>query len=237
MLQDVEGGGPQVQLEAARFAGDSQYATCTTAIGGVGATNFEVQALVYLEGARETQDRVFMVQFPASRQAGLFCSNVSPHNLHAGDSQVGSVGGAIGANPSTGQWCLLTFAADGNNAEKPGEWVVTIQSLDGTIPYTEGGRTKGVEASLTGERVDLNGGGVDFGWANGIRYAEFRAYDAIRNQSQREADLTNTTDFTDALFWFRFSDDGMGGLSYTDMTGNHQTLDIVNGTLAEGPLV
>lgn len=234
-------GVPQVQLAAARFAGDAQFAnTSAIALGGAnpnGATNFEVQALVYIEGAGESQDRVFMVQFPAGRQAGLFCSNVTPANLHTGDSQVGSVGGYIGASPGTGKWCLLTFSADGT-AGTSGFWDSSVESLDGTVAYSHGGRTKGVEVSLQGNRVDLNGGGVDFGWANGIRYAEFRAYNgAPRSQAQRSLDLRNTTNFNGALFWFRFANNGSGGVVATDMTGNGNTLTITGGTLAAGPLV
>lgn len=222
-------------LAALRLQGNAAYARCATAIGGTGAINFEVQALVYLEGARNSQERVFMVQFPAGRQSGLFPRNVSPFDLATGDSQVGTPGGEIGGNPDTGRWCLLTFAADGTVATT-GLWDSSMESLDGVQPYTHGGRTKGVESSLTGNRVDLNGGGVDFGWANGIRYAEFRAYNgAPRSQAQRHADLTNTTNFSGAIFWFRFSDNGSGGVTATDMTGNGNTLTIVNGTLAVGP--
>lgn len=222
-----------LQLAAARFQGNAQGAQVAMTLGGVGAINFEVQALVLIEGARASQERVFMTQYPAGRQAGLFCSNVAPNNLVTGDSQVGSTGGEIGSNPDPGVWCLLTFGADGTVAPA-GLWSGSCEGLAGAQPYTEGGRTKGVEDSLQCNRVDLNGGAVEFGFANGIRFAEVRAYPAMRSAAQRQADLTNL-DPTGALFWWRFSDAGGGALGVTDRTGNGLVPSLLTGTLAVGP--
>lgn len=221
------------QLAAARFAGNAQGARMAVTLGGVGAINYEIQALVLIEGARNTQARVFMTQFPASRQCGLFASNVSPFNLVTGDSQVGSVGGEIGGNPNPGTWCLLTFSADGNPTPT-GQWQGSMQALDNSQPYSQGGRAKGVEASLQVNRVDLNGGAIEFGFTNGIRFAEVRAYNAQRTPAQRAADLTNL-DPTGAVFWWRFQDDGVGGLSVIDRTGNGLVPSTLVGTLATGP--
>lgn len=232
----IAGGSGATVLSAARFIGNAQGAQLAVALGGVGATNFEVQALVYVEGARVTQNRIFMLQYPAGRQAGLFCSNVDPFNIHTGDSQVGSVGGFIGANPAVGAWYLMTFSGDGTVAPT-GLWQGSIQSLEaGVQAYSAGGRTKGVEDSLTANRVDLNGGAAEFGWTNGIRFAEVRAYNAQRSQAQREADVTNL-DPTGAVFWWRFSDNGSGGLAVTDRTGNNLVPGVLTGTLATGPTI
>jgi hypothetical protein len=234
------GGVTPTQYAAAGFVGDSAYANSPAiALGGSnpnGATDFEVQALVYIEGAYTTEDRILMVQFPAGRQAGIFVSNLFPAvGLVVGDSQTGSVGGDFdGGASATGAWCLMTFSADGTPAPT-GLWRATLESLDGTISFRTGGRTKGVEDSLQGERVDLNGGGVDTGWTNGIRYAEVRAYNAQRSDAQRQLDLTNT-DPTGAVFWWRFSDDGMGGVTTTDITGNGLEPTLVGATLETGPL-
>ena len=232
-----EGGVAPVFGSAVRFAGNTQGAVCDTILGGTGAINFEVQALVYIDGAYTIEDRVFMLQYNAGRQAGLFVSNLYPAVLLAtGDSQVGSSGGSIDAGQSAiGKWCLLTFSGDGTVAPT-GLWNGSIESLDGSIGYTSGGRTKGVESSLECFRVDLNGGGVENGWLNGIRFAEVRGYNAQRTAMQRQADLTNT-DPTGAAFWWRFSDDGGGGVAVTDLTGNGIVPFIAGGTLEAGPTI
>lgn len=221
-------------FSAARFAGNTAGAVRAVTIGGTGAINFEVQGWVYLEGAHNSQARIFMVQFPASRQAGLFATNVNPFDIHTGDSQVGQVGGFIGANPAQGEWCFVTFSADGTVATS-GLWRGSVECQDGSPAFTAGGRTKGVESSLTGNAVELNGGADEFGWTNGIRYAEVRAYNAQRTDVQRQADKNNTTDFSGALFWWRFSGNGGGGVTTTDMTGNGRTPTLTSATLATGP--
>jgi hypothetical protein len=225
-------------LEAARFNSNIQGARFDTAFGAQGALNFELQALVYLEGARAPEDRIMMVQFPASRQAGMFCSNLTGNNLVCGDSQTGSVGGGFAGdvNPDTGRWCLLTFSANNLVQGAGGLWRITMESLDGEQPFAAGGRAKGVEASLTGNRVDLNGGGLENGFLGGIRFAEVRGYNAQRTDEQRQADLTNL-DPTGALFWWRFSDNGAGGLAVADLTGNGRVPTFLSGTLAEGPTI
>lgn len=232
-----EGGVAPVFGSAVRFAGNAEGAVCDTILGGTGAINFEVQALVYIDGAYTIEDRVFMLQYNAGRQAGLFVSNLYPAVLLAtGDSQVGSSGGSIdGGQSATGKWCLLTFSGDGTVAPT-GLWNGSIESLDGSISYTSGGRTKGVESSLDCFRVDLNGGAVENGWLNGIRYAEVRGYNAQRTAMQRQADLTNT-DPTGAAFWWRFSDNGVGGVAVTDLTGNGIVPFISGGTLEAGPTI
>lgn len=227
------GSPPAPVLAAARFQGDAQYARSPTmTVGSVGATNFEVQALVYLEGARLPGERIFMVQFPASRQAGLFASQFDDFPLTVGDSQVGSIGGELTSDPATGKWYLMTFSADGSTAGV-GLWKGSIQAVDGSLGYTTCSKVKGVENSLTGNRIDLNGGGVDDGWTNGIRYAEVRAYASQRSDAQRQADLTNT-DPTGALFWWRFTDNG-GAVAVEDRTGNGVLPTIVGATVATGP--
>lgn len=252
-ITDDAGQGVNVEREvlidratfyAAGFQGDAEYARLDIAIGGVGCINFEIQALVYIEGAPTSEDRVFMVQFPASRQCGLFAANTAPHDLRTGDSQVGSIGGQMvapedgsAANPPAGVWCFLTFSCDGTTGTS-GLMQASVESLDETTrTYAQGGRTKGVEDSLQGNRVDLNGGGRDFGWANGIRYAEVRAYNGQRSQVQRQADKFNTSDTTGALFWWRFSDAGDGSLSVGDLTGNDLIPTIVGGTLEAAPTI
>lgn len=230
--------GAPVQYAAARFQDNTAFARSPSiAIGGAnpnGCTNFEIQALVLIEGARTGEDRVFMVQFPASRQCGLFCANTSPFELRTGDSQAGSVGGAIGANPVEGEWCFLTFSADGTPGTS-GFYRGTIESLDGsTVPFSAGGRTKGVEVSLQGNRADLNGGGVDNGFPAGIRYAHVRAYPAQRSDAQRQADKTRATPEGTELFWWDFQNDG-GVLTAVDLTGNGILPVLTNATLAAGP--
>lgn len=235
------GGGP-TQYTAAQFVGDGDGANLAVVLGGVGCTNFEVQALVYMEGAYTSEDRVFMLQFAAGRQCGLFVSNLTPSvQLVTGDSQEGSTGGTLRPLDPTlapqGVWMLLTFSADGLLQPNPlAEYHGSMESLDRTtVTFSSGGRHKGVEDSLTVERFDLNGGTVENGWPNGIRFAEVRGYNAQRDDNQRQLDLTNT-DPSGAVFWWRFSDAGGGVLAVTDITGNGNEPDVLVGSAVVGPL-
>ena len=232
------------QYAAVRLVGNVQWARSPTiALGGSnpnGATNFEIQGLVYIEGAYTSEDRIFMVQFPASRQAGVFVSNLFPGTpgivLVTGDSQVGSTGGTFdGGVTRTGVWCFITFSADTTPATA-GFWRGTIEALDGSFAFSAGGRTKGVETSLQGNRVDLNGGGVDNGWANGIRYAHVRAYNAQRSDAQRQIDKTRKVPEGGELFWWDFVSDGGGGVTTNDLTGNGRVPTLNGATLGVGPL-
>lgn len=234
------GGGGGLAVGAAAYIGNAQFMVSPViALGGSdpnGATNFEVQGLIYLPGARTSQSRVTMVQFPAGRQAGLYCTNTGGFELCVGDSNAGQVGGNLAAQPASGKWYFFTFSADAT-AGAGGFFTGTLQSLnDTTLPYTTGQHAKGIETSLQGNRVDLNGGGVDFGWTNGIRYAEVRAYNSQRTAPQRAADITRKTPIGTELFWWRFSDAGGGVLATTDlMSGTLPTN--TGGVYVAGPTI
>ena len=237
---DGGGGGGGLTVGAAFFTGNAQFMNSPAlALGGAnpnGATNFEVQMLIYLPGARTSQSRVTMVQFPAGRQAGLYCTNTGAFELCVGDSNAGQVGGNLASQPSAGAWYFVTFSS--NATPNPGgTFTGTIQSLNDTsLPYATGSHTNGIENSLQGERVDLNGGGVDFGWTNGIRYAEVRAYNSQRTAPQRAADITRKVPLGTELFWWRFSDAGGGALGIQDlMLGTLPTN--TGGVYAAGPTI
>lgn len=226
--------GAGVQYTAGRFIGSSnQYAVSSTiALGGSnpnGATNYELQAWIWLDGPMNANGTILTSRFPASRRAGISVSNLfgshGDPRLVTADSQAGSVGGSIdGLVDSTGRWCFITFSAD-NTTATTGLWRGTIQSQDGVIAFTAGGRAKGVENSLQCEGFDLNAGtSGEPRYTNGFRIAELRGYNAQRSDAQRQLDIYSS-DTTGAVFWFRFTDSG-GTLTVNDITGNGHTLTL-----------
>lgn len=236
-------GGPEpVAYAAARFAGNSAGAAVSAAIGGTGAIDFTIEALVMIEGDRNENASVFNLLFPAGREAILRCSNLFGDGnsgvggtralLVFGDSQTGTTGAIEQLVPNT--WYLLTLSGDGAVQGSGGLFRATVQELGESTTLHSNTRAKGVESSLAGNGLELNGGPSADGWTNGIRYQHVRAYNSYRDASTLQADLTNA-DPAGAIFWWQFEDDGEGGLAVTDLTGNNILPTLTNGTLTTGP--
>lgn len=227
-------------LQLARPAvlfGNNQGAGGSMTFGGVGATNFTIQALVYLEGALSSADYVLQGLFPAGRQAILGSNSVfEQYHLSIGDSQTGNSGGALSPQPVTGKWYLMTVSGDGVTGTS-GLLRGTMQGLDAGDPLVVQTRSKGLEASLTSVTgVNINGAGAAGATsANGVRYQWVRAYNGYRTASALEADRFNS-DPTGAVFWWEFTDNGAGGIAVADLTGNGIVPTITGGgTITTGP--
>lgn len=232
------GGGGGLTVGSARYVGNAQrLVTPTLAIGGAnpdGCTNFEFQLLCLIEGARTEEDRIGMVQFPAGRQAGLYCTNTGLFQLCVGDSNAGQVGGNLAAQPASGIWFFCTFSADAV-AGPGGFFTGTAQSLnDVSLPYTTGTHAKGIETSLQGETIAFNG--IDFGFTNGVRFAEVRCYNSQRTAPQRAQDITRKVPLGTELFWYRFSDAGGGALGIVDLMGGSLPTN-TGGVYVAGPTI
>jgi len=228
----------QLARPAVRF-GNNQGAGGSMTFGGVGATNFTIQALVYLEGALSSADYVLQGLFPAGRQAILGSNSVfEQYHLSIGDSQTGNSGGALSPQPVTGKWYLMTVSGDGVTGTS-GLLRGTMQGLEAGDTLVVQTRSKGLEASLTSVTgVNINGAGAaGTTSANGVRYQWVRAYNGYRTASALEADRFNS-DPTGAVFWWEFTDNGAGGIAVADLTGNGIVPTITGGgTITTGPTI
>ena len=236
------GGGGGLTVGALRLAGNAQFATIAQAIGGIEATNFEIQMLALFMGVPNASARCFMIQYPAGRQAGVFIDNTYPTiGLVTGDSNNGSVGGEISSGPTvppSGVWFFLTFSAGPLVSPDPNaKWQGSIQSLnDASIPYFQGpGNVKGIENSLTATSFGLGSGGIDTGFANGLLCAEIRAYPFQRTAGQRQADIFRKVPVGTELFWNRVS--GLGAPVFTDLSGQGRVFTNTAGVGVAGPTI
>jgi hypothetical protein len=227
----------QLARPAVRF-GNNQGAAGSMTFGNIGATNFTVQALVYLEGALTSSDYLLQALFPAGRQAILGSNSVfEVYALSIGDSQTGNSGGALPTQPTTGKWYLMTVSGDSVTGTS-GVLRGTMQGLDAGDPLVVQTRSKGLEASLTSVTgVNVNGGAVAGATPpNGVRYQWVRGYTGYRTASALESDRYNSNP-AGAAFWWEFTSNGSGGVAVADLTGNGILPTITGGTIVTGPTI
>jgi hypothetical protein len=222
------------QIGAVEFT-PSQGARLVNALLAPGPANFTVEALVCLTTARIGNRAILTNRFIAGRTASFGSGNNFPdYNVAVGDSQTGWAGGALGADPALNQWYHVTISADPD--ANTGLFRATMQAIaDGSTQYSQT-RAKGFTGTLNHEGFEINGGGDATSGLDAIRFQYVRAYATERSLSTIAADRA-ATDLTDALFWWVFEDNGSGGVTVRDATGNGRVPTLTGGTLAVGPVV
>lgn len=217
-------------LNSIQFNG-SEGATLTQSLLPPGAANFTIEALVRMDGSRLGDHRALTNRYIADRLVSLGTANNWPdHDVSIGDSMTGWPGGEFGFNPVEGEWYLMTLSAD--SVLDTGFFKGTIQSINGGTIYTVT-RDKGIDGLLGHVGFEINGGGAaSAGFSASYQYV--RAYPSQRTPSEIESDL-NSADVTDTLFWWVFEDNGVGGVTVRDATGNNRVPTIVGGILSSGP--
>lgn len=225
-----------VQLAAATF-GPSDGAVLTQALLPPGAANFTIEALVRLDAARLPQRRILTNRYIAGRTisigtAGNFTGNPATEYVVAvGDSQTGWTGGELPAIPTQGEWYLMTVSADGS--VDGGEFRGTLQALSGGTLHSDN-RAKGVLGILNHVGFEVNSGGLaNEGLSMSVQYV--RAFASQRTLEQIDADRSGVN-VGDTLFWWVFEDNGSGGLTVRDASGNGRVPTLVGGTLGVGPV-
>lgn len=218
------------ELDSIQFTA-SQGAVLTQALLAPGAANFTIEALVRFDAARVGGKVVLSNRYIADRQALWGTANNFPdYDVSIGDSQTGWTGGSLGSNPVTGQWYFITLSAD--PTLDTGLFRGTIQALSGGTTYVDT-RDKGIDGILNHVGFEINGGGAASAGLS-VSYQYVRAYASERSLVQIESDRTSA-DTTDALFWWVFEDNGSGGVTVRDATGNGRVPTLVGGTLSTGP--
>jgi len=220
-----------VALDAIAFNG-SQGAVLTQSLFPPGAANFTIQALVRFDGARFGNKRLLSNRFIADRIASFGTANNFPdYTIAVGDSQTGWGGGEINFVPVVGEYYFVSFSADA--VLNPGLFEGAIQdSADGTF-YSDT-RNKGIPELLGHVGIEINGGGYPSEGLN-MSYQHVRAFIGQRSLADLENDA-GSADTTDALFWWVFEDNGSGGVSVRDATGNNRVPTLIGGTLTTGPV-
>lgn len=223
-------------ISAVRFSSASQGARFLSAVFPNAGRDFTIEALVRFDAPRLSNDLVFESRYAAGRTATLQSDGVfEQYNLAVGDNQTGVTGGTFGSNPTQGVWYLLTLSGDGSDT---GNWRGTMQEVSnaGATQFTAT-RLKGFANNLVHGGVAINGGGDSNGGFQTISFQYVRGYASQRDLTTI-ANARTSVDTTGALFWWVFKDNGSGGLTVIDATGNGRVPTLTGGTLVtDGPVM
>jgi hypothetical protein len=230
-----------VAQDAVRFAGDAAGCYMARDLGGPGHANFTIEMLVYLE-ARAPIAAILEIGHAGNGRAVMIQHDNTFEQYHPtiGDSQTGNAGGGWGANPPPlNTWLYMTFRSPNTTGGTLEATWTAVEGAEGTT--YEATRTNGVEASVQAQRIALNGSGSGTnGSGNGIEGGVRFQY--VRGKTGYENDATvaghrQSVDPTGWEFWWVFEDNGGGGITVRDATGNGRTPTIVSGTLTTGPTI
>lgn len=219
-----------VVLDAISFT-PSNGAVLTQALLPPGAANFTIEALVRFDDARIGARRVLSNRYIAGRVVDLGTANNFPdYNLSLGDSQTGWTGGTLPIDPVTGTWYKMTLSGD--SVLDTGLFRGTIQALTGGTLHSAT-RDKGTDGVINHVGFEINGGGnTNEGLT--VSYQYVRAYASERTLTE-VGDSLNSVDTTNTLFWWVFEDNGAGGVTVRDASGNNRVPTLIGGTLTTGP--
>lgn len=217
---------------AVRFAGDTAGAVGSSKVGA-GDEAWTVLGLVYLEpGDRLDYCTIFANLFNSGRVVTLATNNafgVWPVSISNNQGTTTP----FSTDMSQGTWYLVSLGGDAP-AGNLGQFRATYQPLSGGSLVSVTVQKGEFFSTPDGIGLQLAGGGDLFGWPDGARFNWVRAYDSFLTESQIEA-LLDSGDPTGALFWWEFSDNGVGGVAVSDLTGNGLVPTVTDGTLADGP--
>ena len=214
-------------------AGDGAYIAENLFPGGNG---FTFEALVYIDAGSPSTwgnlDILMQAVYIAGRLHVVRTSNGFT------DAQVqvynNSSGGQTNFIPTAGVLYLLTLSSDTGDNDA-GTIRATMQEVNNpAAPVLTSIHTKGQYFGTTTSMTQLgiaSAGLNGDGWATGLRFQWVRCYNTYRSEAQIEADRTNT-DPAGAMFWWQFADNGAGGITTTDLSGNATLPDYVQGAIA-----
>ena len=221
------------QLNAVQFTA-SQGATLLSAILPSIANNFTMEAVVSFNGALSGDRRILSNEYAAGRVVSYGVNNVfQAYNIAVGDTQSGWVGGSLPINPTDDVWYLITVSAD--PVTDTGLFRATIQELAGGTLHSIT-RDKGIDGNLTHVGFSINGGGAANAGLNNMKFQYVRAFNSERNLTQIGNDRL-AVNANEALFWWVFEDNGVGGVTVRDASGNNRVPTLTGGTLVAGPVV
>jgi hypothetical protein len=220
-----------VQLDAIRFNG-SQGAVLTQSLLPPGAANFTIEALIRIDGSRVGDKRILTNRYIADRMVSFGVGNNFPdYTLSIGDTQTGWVGGFLPIDPVQGDYYFITISADA--VLDTGLFRGTIQAITGGTVHTST-RDKGIDGLLGHVGFEINGGGNSSAGIS-VSYQYVRAYSSERTFAQVDADR-NSVAAEETLFWWVFENDGAGGVTVRDASGNNRVPTLIGGALTTGPI-
>lgn len=141
-----------------------------------------------------------------------------------------------------GKWYLASLTSDGGE-NLGGILRLTFQEYEGEtdpallVSQQVKGEYFGANNAMQHMAYGAAGLFSTNGWPRGLRMQSMRCYSGVRTDTQLRADRRNT-DPTGALWWWDAIDNGSGGLSIVDRSGNNVVPNLA-GTLelGEGPAI
>jgi hypothetical protein len=218
-----------VQQDAVRFIDSTDGATLTFTLGNTGFTEWTVAGFFAIENSINSGTWV-SCEGVASRT--FYCGRDNAGVPHIGDSNTGFIGGDWDVDPPTDG--SIFFMVVRGAAIHPGTFTGRWYTEDGTLGGTAS-RANGIEDSLSVEFVHLNGA-TEPGQTMRAQYV--RGYSRRLSDGECDAEYANTNMATTNLEWFNvFEDDGGGGVTVRDATGNNREFVLTGATLSSnGPV-
>ncbi len=223
-----------VDQGAVRFVGDTAGAQLVFDLGAAGHRDFVVEALVYLEGTASSA-QIFGIRHTGNgRSLTVQYNNAFPTPLAGpGDSNTGVT--VFADQPPLNTWLHMTLQCQsaGDGSQVRATWT-TAEGAAGTRYAAT--RANGIEGSVQAQATFIGGLALGNGVEAGVRFQFVRG---------RTGNLANAvvdghrqdTDTAGWSFWWRFYDNGGGGVAVQDKTGNNRVPAMTGATLAAGPVV
>lgn len=216
------------QQVAVRVAGITASVSVAAAVGTAGFLDWTWCGWLYLETAANLA-YVMTFEGVAGRQALLADEN-GTMELSIGDSNTG-VGTGWVTPPPQDTWLWVTFRGP---AAWPGVFTATYRAQgDGTTHTMT--RANGIENSVLPLTHILGGGG---GAGSTVLGQHMRAFNArLSDQACIDEQFNYVPTAGAPAFFVVAQDNGVGGVTVVDLSGNAATVTVTNGTLsASGPL-
>lgn len=155
--------------------------------------------------------------------------------LSISDSQTGPAGGGWDVDPPINTWFFLVLSFP---SVHPGTYVARWYDESGVYGGTAD-KSNGVEDSLTVNVIHLNGGGAaNTNIGCQLRAQHVRGYARVFDATAADAEFANTNlADADLRFFCVFEDDGGGGVTCRDATGNNRVFTLTGAALSlAGPV-
>jgi len=218
-----------VQQEAVSFADSTDYGNLSFAFGSAGFVDFTVAGWIYLDNVVNSAG-AFVIEGIAGRMALLQFSGSGVFGI--GDSNTGTAGGAFDVAPPADTWIFVVVRGV---ITHPGTFTAYWYDQDGVLGGTAS-RANGIEDSVAPQALHLNGGGLASGLSMRAQY--IRAYNRRLSDGEVATEFSNINMSTANLLYFNvFENNGGGGVSVRDASGNNRVFTLTGATLsASGPV-
>jgi hypothetical protein len=218
-----------VQQEAVSFADTTDFAVLTHTLGSAGFVGWTVAGFFRRNNVINSGSWLSVIGAAGRRASVQYTNSGAPA---VGDSQTGTAGGLFTVDPPEDAWFFIVFRG---LTSHPGNYDARVYDTDGTLIGTAS-RASGVEDSLTVNTIHLNAAGGEPGLNLLAQYV--RGYNRRLSDVEADAEYANIDMNTADLEFFNvFEDDGGGGVSVRDATGNNREFVLTGAILSvDGPV-